>query len=308
MDRTTDKPNPSVLPHSSAQARAAAKINLFLAVRGRRTDGYHDIETVFLPLPELYDTITVEDFKQGEIAIATDHPGLATDRSNLCWQAAHAFAESAGLTPAWRIMIDKRIPIAAGLGGGSADAGATLRLLNQRYGLPLSKHRLKQTAGRLGADVPFFLCPRVSLAGGIGDQTEELTLNCDIPLILLNPGQAPLTAAWAYSTVRNEFDQQSAKPLVEAMRAGDLKGIANNTYNRFDREVCRKMPLAALLVDFLTRQDCLAAHVSGSGPTVYGICRDSEQAGQIADAAKRHFDQSIWTWHGVAQAQTYSHD
>ncbi len=308
MQTPTDNPASKSDAPPTERREAAAKINLFLTVRRRRSDGYHVIETVFLPLPGLRDTVAVEDFRPGEIRLAADRPELPTDRKNLCWQAAAAFAESANLTPGWRISIEKRIPVAAGLGGGSSDAAATLQLLNLRYGSPLAPRRLHAIAASLGADIPFFLQPRPALAGGIGDRLEDLELNCEIPLVLLNPGLAPLTAAWAYSTIKGEFDRLPATPMVEAMRNGDLNRIAAAAHNRFDRAVCRKMPLVAIFLEFLQGRGCLTAHVSGSGPTVYGICRDREQALSAAAAARRRFGRAAWVWVGGAMRHHQSTD
>ncbi len=296
--------------HSAAAIRSVivktpAKINLFLAIRGKRADGMHELESVFLPLPDLCDTITVTPIHGREPEITCSHPQVPVDSSNLVYQAAIAFAEEAKIPPAWHIHIDKKIPVAAGLGGGSSDGAAVLNALEEITGITLGDSRRHQMARQLGADAPFFLNPLPSLARGIGDKLDPVTLNCSIPILLLNPGGLPVSAGWAYQRIRGSFDdlmEISSIPLLKAMWEGDLEKIARNTRTRFNEPLLQKIPLLQMFFDFLRNQDSMASHVSGSGPTVFAVFNSEEQAAAAALKAEKEFSGNVWTWHGAARA------
>jgi 4-diphosphocytidyl-2-C-methyl-D-erythritol kinase len=272
-----------------------AKINLYLDVRGRRTDGYHEIETVFLPVPDLVDTLTLEPRTAAGIEIACAHHDVPANATNLVWKAATAFAQSAGVEACWRFVLEKRIPVAGGLGGGSSDAAAALHLLNQAHGCPLGAGDLHALAARLGADVAFFLDPRPAQAHGIGEQLAPIPCRARLPLLLINPG-FPVATTWAYRTwstvTRSPAPGMAA--LLTALAAGDAAAAAAATYNVFDANVSWKFPLSELLLAFLRRQpNCLAAHISGSGATHFAVCNPSSQ-NQIREAVAREFPIPLW--------------
>lgn len=277
---------------------APAKINLYLRVIGRRPDGYHDLETVFWPLPGLYDTLTLEPRAKPGITLTCSDPELPGDEKNLAWRAAKAFAESAGVPTAWRLHLEKRIPVAAGLGGGSSDAAAVLRLLNDHHGHPLTDAKLHALARGLGADVPFFLQPVPALATGIGDTLTALTVGATVlPLLLINPG-VPISTAWAY----RHWDTAPLPPAppvtdaVAALAAGDLSRLAAASYNSLEHCALRKFPALQLLLEFLRAQPgCLATHISGSGATVYALCQPGVP-GVLAEAVRQRFDAPFWFW------------
>lgn len=149
---------------------APAKINLFLHVVGRRSDGYHDIETLMQKI-DLHDTLHLQTASKNITLSCTDH-NLPTDRNNLAFQAAQVFFDTLSLSHGVDIILEKKIPVAAGLGGGSSDAAAVLIGLDQLFGTKLSKTQLVDLARSLGADVPFFVCDNsVSWATGIGDRS-----------------------------------------------------------------------------------------------------------------------------------------
>lgn len=272
-----------------------AKINLYLDILGRRADGYHEIETVFLPLPDLSDTLTLDPQATPGIELCCGQPGVPVDATNLVWKAATAFAESARVAAHWRFTLEKRIPLAGGLGGGSSDGAAALLLLNRAHGSPLAAPQLHALASRLGADVAFFLEPQPALARGIGEQLEPIPCHTRLPLLLINPG-FPVATAWAYRTwtAVPRPPAPGIAPLLAALATGDLAATAAATYNVFDANVSWKFPLSELLLTFLRAQPhCLAAHVSGSGATHFAICAPGTQD-QLRQAVVREFPIPLW--------------
>jgi 4-diphosphocytidyl-2-C-methyl-D-erythritol kinase len=259
----------------SSCIHASAKINLYLDVLGRRPDGYHDIATVFMPLTAPADVITLAFECEGGLHVTCDHPAVPQDEGNLCWQAASAFAHEARLEPAWRLAIEKHIPVAAGLGGGSADAAAVLLALNHRYPGRIDAARLAELAAGLGADVPFFLRPEPALGQGTGGQLSPVPCRRPLEVVLANPG-FPVSAAWAYAHRARVpvATAPSLEDLLAALADGRLAAVAALTYNALEYAVLDKFPLVRLLRDGLLEYGCLCAHVSGSGPTVYGLCQD----------------------------------
>jgi 4-diphosphocytidyl-2-C-methyl-D-erythritol kinase len=276
--------------------RTPAKINLFLDVLARRADGYHDLVTVFLPVDSLADDLRVESCSAPGVEIHCSHPEVPEDETNLCWRAAMAFAAASKRPPAWRISLTKRIPVAAGLGGGSTNAAGVLRLLNETFSHPLTPAELASLACSLGADVPFFLLDSPALATGIGEQLAPLVSRAEFGLVLLNPGFA-ISAGWAYRHCRDR--ERPCPPAVDltldGLRQGDLQQLAAGTYNALEYAALHKFPLLELMQRFLLEQGCLAAHVSGSGPTVYGLCPFGRQE-EIQAQARSCFGEAMWTF------------
>ena len=175
--------------------RANAKINLFLEVLNKRDDGYHNIETVFQSI-DLYDTIVLRESHSDAIQIESDHPRVPLDSSNLAHRAARLLAAESGRAPGIVIHITKRIPVGAGLAGGSADAAATLMGLNELWDLGLDTEALSQIGKRLGADVPFCISGGTAMGRARGDRLTKLDDFSGVPLVLANPG-FEISAGWA---------------------------------------------------------------------------------------------------------------
>ena len=256
-----------------------AKINLHLEVLGKRQDGYHEIETLFYPLAWLRDDVSLEILapSTGKIEVECDDPSVPDGEENLCHKAAAKFAEAAGVEPSWRIGIRKRIPVAAGLGGGSSDAAATLRLLDA-YVKRLEERELRGIAVSLGADVPFFLDPRPSIGRGLGDILEPVESNIELNILLVNP-KFPVSAAWAYTHLDREVSLEATSlresRLLEALRAGNPDLLPLEIRNDLAPALTRKFPLLQMLLDDLRSLGALTVGVSGSGPTVFAIFADS---------------------------------
>ncbi|MFW5803317.1 MAG: 4-(cytidine 5'-diphospho)-2-C-methyl-D-erythritol kinase [Verrucomicrobiota bacterium] len=253
---------------------ACAKINLYLRVDKRLPSGYHEITSVMLPVPELYDTVSVEPSADGQLHMHCSDSSLPTDHRNLCVRAATVFAESATLDAHWTIHLRKRIPVAAGLGGGSSDAAAVLGMLNALHNQPLTGEQLHALAAQIGADVPFFLNPRPSLATGIGDQLRPIPAAVPMGIILANPG-FPISARWAYEHWRAAPARPAApatETVLNSLEGGCLLSVAEGLHN--DLEFCsfHKFPVLDIVREAMFESGCLAVHLSGSGPTLFGIC------------------------------------
>ncbi len=280
---------------------APAKINLYLDVVGRRDDGYHELETVFLPLPRLCDDVEVglTTARQG-ISFECDNSELPTDSGNLCVKATEEFAKFANPALAGagvEIRLQKRIPVAAGLGGGSSDAAAVLLALNQLCDEPLSDSQLRGIARKLGADVPFFLNPVPSVARGIGDVLAPLEVGRWRPAVVLANPLLPVSAAWAYRQLTPEDLGQGGgvERVVEAFASASVSGLARACYNVFDRFVCKKFPLCVMIRERMMDSGASCAMVSGSGPTIFGICEDSAVARKVEVDLRGFFGDAVWT-------------
>ncbi len=177
-----------------------AKINLWLEVVRKRADGYHDLSSLMLPVA-IYDWLELETCDRGGISLECDEPAVPSDRRNLAWRAAEQFLDAVGSQTGVHIRLTKKIPVAAGLGGGSADAAAVLLALNSIHRNSLAMPQLELLGRSLGADVPFFLHQRPALATGIGENLYPVDGLPEYPLVLIKP---PLTVStrWVYQTLK----------------------------------------------------------------------------------------------------------
>ncbi len=243
-----------------------AKVNLYLRITGKRPDGYHEIETLFYPVLSLFDTITI--CEAPGLCVECSAPGVPADERNLVWKAAKAYADSAGITPVWKIKIKKNIPVAAGLGGGSSDAAATLRLLQQEYA-SLNKEKLVEIAAKLGADVPFFLEPLPAIGRGIGEILEPVELPPDIPVKIHAPG-FPVSAAWAYRHAKPAQNPPDINEIIVAFQKQDLEKAGELLHNDLAPALYEKFPYLRILKEELS-QNSFGAEITGSGPTLFSI-------------------------------------
>lgn len=248
------------------KTNSPGKINLFLDVTAKRENGYHEILTLFLPIHDLSDTIEIID--SDELKITSDHSAVPQDETNLCHQAASLFAEKSGITPNWQIDIEKKLPVAGGMGGGSSNAAITLKLLNEKYNQRLTHNELAEIALSIGADVPYFLNPVPSFAKGVGEEIESLEALHKIPLLLIT-FDFPISAAWSYQNRLKDFHSSeiSVDRLKSLWQASELK-LADIIYNDLAFAPRQKFPILQQAIDDLQNTDGVA-EVSGSGPTVF---------------------------------------
>jgi 4-diphosphocytidyl-2-C-methyl-D-erythritol kinase len=273
---------------------APAKINLFLDVVRRREDGNHDLFSCMQTVG-LCDTVAA-DLREGEgqtISLTCTDASLPCGEKNLAYRAARLFMEKAGPANAdLRLHIEKRIPVSAGLGGGSADAAATLRLLNRAYGMPLSDTELCALGTQLGADVPFCITGGTCRCAGIGDVLEPVGGRPDYTVLIAKKGESMSTKE-AFGLLDERFGDFSAhvpqdpEAVYEALRCGDVRRLASCVYNIFEEVVLPVRPHAGELKDVMLRCGALCAQMSGSGPSVFGIFRSDARAELCAAALRR---------------------
>lgn len=270
---------------------AFSKINLFLKVTKRRSDGYHELETIFLPIPKVADTITITKNEVSKITLSCSLPTIPCDKRNIAWKAAEAYAQATGIVPDWHIDIIKKIPSSAGMGGGSSDAATVLTLLNDFY-KALSKNELAKIALSLGADVPFFLQPQLAVATGIG---EDITLlappKVTPPMVIVNP-QFPVSAKWAYQhlDIQRIGEQAGGKDaMLDSLQKQDWQQLAEKLHNDLEFALYDKFPMLQLLKKELIKAGSFKPLVTGSGSTIYAICESNELAKLVAEKISSKF-------------------
>jgi 4-diphosphocytidyl-2-C-methyl-D-erythritol kinase len=258
---------------------ASAKVNLTLEVLGRRTDGYHDISTVLQAL-DLCDRLVLED--ADSLTLVADAPGVPAGDDNLVLRAARMLRDAAEVERGARISLDKQIPVAAGLGGGSSDAAAALLGLNRLWGLRWGAGRLAEIAVRLGMDVPFFLGRGRALATGRGDALTPLPAGGAYALVLVNP-RFPLGTKDVYGRVTPAVfsDGSRGQAMIDALRRRSATFVARHLYNGLEAVVEPAYPAIRQMKAALLSAGALGAVMSGSGPTVFGLARSLEHAQQI---------------------------
>jgi 4-diphosphocytidyl-2-C-methyl-D-erythritol kinase len=257
---------------------AAAKVNLTLEVLGRRNDGYHEIVTVMQAV-DLSDRLVLEEADVLELrTTASDVP---TDGTNLALKAAATLRERAGTSRGARITLDKRIPVAAGLGGGSADAAATLVGLNRLWGLRWPTPRLAEVAVTLGMDVPFFLRGGAALGTGRGERLEPLA-SCALALVLVNPRVGASTAEIYNGVLPSMYsDGARARRMAAALRSRQPTRVAGTVGNTLEQVATSRYRDVEQMEMALLAAGALGAAMSGSGLTVFGVARSYDHARQI---------------------------
>lgn len=266
-----------------------AKINFFLEVCGQRSDGYHDIRTIFLPLCGLSDQVEVTLQSATGLSLSCSDRSLPTGPGNLCWRAAELFCRQARIIPQHHIELNKAIPIAAGLGGGSSDAAAVLLEMQRLHPNVVSPTELAQLAGQLGADVPFFLSPQPALGEGIGERLTPLQLGRPLAVLVLNPG-FPVPVSWSYQHYNRPAGEvpPALSTLIEAIRRGNPVELAALSWNDLEFAVVKKFPILEIVRQDLLSAGALCVHVSGSGPTLFALT-EAEHVSTLAAAAEAAF-------------------
>ncbi len=298
--------------------QANAKINLFLDMTGQRADGYHTITGVMQAV-DLHDRVTVavegaagkhlcvmgpRPGAAEEIVLTCSNPALPTDGKNLAWRAAEAFFAATGYAcRRLSIDIDKRIPAAAGLAGGSTDAAAVLRALNELYECPLTEEALCTVGLALGADVPFCIKGYTQLTEGVGEVLTPLSPlpDCEILLACAGEGISTPAAYRALDEAYGNFAPDAYAPRLwdrdaqlAALANGDLVGVCAHALNIFESVILPVHPTATMIKETLTASGALLSMMSGSGPSVFGIF---ECGSPVLDMAKNALsEKGISSW------------
>ncbi|WP_250121247.1 4-(cytidine 5'-diphospho)-2-C-methyl-D-erythritol kinase [Chroococcidiopsis sp. CCMEE 29] len=278
---------------------APAKINLYLEILGDRPDGYHELAMVLQSI-NLTDKINLRSISTDTIRVHCEHPQVPMDKSNLAYRAAAlmtaefpaAFAQYGGV----EITIQKQIPIAAGLAGGSTDAAAVLVGLDLLWKLGLTQSELQELAAQLGSDVPFCVAGGTAIATGRGDQLSPLPSLDNLYVVLGKYRSLTVSTPWAYQTYRQQFgssyvtDTQSlesraravhSEAIVKAIIHEDGVEIGQRLHNDLERVVLPEYPQVLQLRQVFQDNGVLGAMMSGSGPTVFGLCESYAQAQQV---------------------------
>lgn len=263
---------------NTQQLKALAKINLGLDVLGKREDGYHDVRMVMQTI-YLYDNITIQRTKEPGITLESNLYFLPNDEGNIAYKAAKLLMDEFQIQDGVHIILDKHIPVAAGLAGGSANAAAVLVGMNRMFSLGLGEADLKERGVKLGADVPYCIMRGTVLAEGIGEKLTRLAPLPKCYILIAKPGVSVSTRM-----VYEKLDELHIieHPNIDGVLAGlenqDLKMIASTMGNVLEQVTIDTYPVIEKIKDAMKEQGALNAMMSGSGPTVFGIFEDRQTA------------------------------
>ena len=270
---------------------ANAKINLTLDILGTREDGYHEVAMIMQEI-SLHDTLSMGKINQGislTIAIEGQQGTLPADESNLCWKAAALVQKEYNLQEGVEIHLIKRIPMAAGLAGGSADAAAVLKGMNHLFRLGMTEARLCELGARLGSDIPFCIMGGTMLATGRGEILTRLPSFPRFSVVLAKP-PVGVSTAWAYKTYDAGYDgpHPDNEAMLEAIHGGDAHKAASLLCNVLEGVTETEHPVIADYKRLMMEHGAMASMMSGSGPTVFGLVREKQQAWHLADTLKKY--------------------
>jgi len=261
---------------------APAKVNLFLEVLARRSDGYHDVATLMVAVG-LYDRLEFREDRSGKVTLHCDWPGLSTGPENLVTRAADLLRRRTCCQSGAEIRLEKRIPLAAGLAGGSSDAAATLAALNQIWALGLSRTDLMALGAELGSDVAFFLAASAAWCTGRGEQVIPLRLGKSMTFLLVCPPEG-LSTAQVYGGVTVPERPLTGEKIRQAAEAGNVEEVGRQLHNRLQEAAESLQPAIAGYRSRLQQLRPAGCLMSGSGSTVFALCHDFADAERIAHA------------------------
>lgn len=259
-----------------------AKVNLFLEVLGKRADGYHELQSLMLAV-DLEDTLEFATDSAGQLSLTCDLPELSCGPENLVRRAAEALRQHAGITHGARVHLRKRIPMQAGLAGGSSDAAATLVGLNRLWNLGLTPIELASIGATVGSDVNFFLAAPAAWCTGRGEKVEPLALSRLIDLVLACPAQG-LATADVFRQVQLPARPRDGLEIRAALARGAIDELSRHLHNRLQESAERLCPAIAQVCKALENLGASGCLMTGSGSTVFGLCRDREDAVRVASS------------------------
>ncbi|MDO9527601.1 MAG: 4-(cytidine 5'-diphospho)-2-C-methyl-D-erythritol kinase [Syntrophales bacterium] len=274
--------------------RSPAKVNLHLRVLGRRENGYHDIVTL-MQMISLYDEM---DFFSREKGIVIKCPGtsLPENEDNIVYKAANFLFSQASSNPGIEIIIRKKIPIAAGLGGGSSNAATALVTLNDLMGFNYSKGELMKIGAKLGADVPFFVFNKTAWASGIGDQLQAVENIPQLWFVLVNPC-FDISTKMVYETLNLRLTNKVKKFSIP--RFNTVDDVVNKLHNDLEKVTLNLHPILKELKELLVACGALGSLMSGSGPTVFGIFADKKDALRAEEKLKAEVKWAVFGAHSI---------
>ena len=266
--------------------KARAKINLGLDVVRRREDGYHEVKMVMQML-RLYDQIDIEKTQESGIFVRSNLSFLPTDERNIAYKAAKVMIDQFGLEQGVIIRIEKHIPVAAGMAGGSTDCAAVLYGMNKLFGLRLNQKKLRELGVKLGADVPYCLMRQTALSEGIGEILTPISPLQDCPILIAKPS---VSVSTRHVCEHLKLDEQTMHPdidgIVTALADGDLYGVTDRMANVLETVTVPEHPVIDEIKKQMMASGAVNALMSGSGPTVFGIFDDEEKAKKACEDMK----------------------
>jgi 4-diphosphocytidyl-2-C-methyl-D-erythritol kinase len=262
--------------------RAPAKVNLFLEVLAKRPDGYHEIATLLVAV-SLYDTLEFKEDSSGAVRLHCDAPELTTGPDNLVRKAADLLRQRTGCARGADIRLTKRVPLAAGLAGGSTDCAATLAGLNRLWRLGLSRDELARLGGELGSDVPFFFHTPAAWCTGRGEVVTPLALGRPLDFVIAKPA-AGLSTAEVYRGVTVPEAPETGEEVRRAVADGDVEAVGRHLHNRLQEVAERLRPEIAAGLERLRAAGPAGQLMSGSGTSLFALCRDPGEAQRVARA------------------------
>lgn len=268
-----------------------AKVNLFLEVLGRRPDGYHDLATLMVTVG-LHDWLELRENASGEVRLVCDDPELSTGPDNLVCRASRLLRERLGIRTGVDILLGKRIPMQAGLAGGSSDAAATLAGLDALWRLGLGKEQLGIMGAELGSDVTFFFHGPAAWCTGRGEIVEPVRLGRPIDLVLACP-RTGLSTASVFRALQPTQERIDGSPIRQGLERGDVLEIGKRMFNRLEEPAMQLCPEVAGLRQRMAHLEPAGVLMSGSGSTVFALAHDAADALRVARQLTRERDVGV---------------
>lgn len=278
------------------ELKAYGKINLGLDVIRKRPDGYHDLDMIMQAVGVYDDIIITKTDTPGDITVKTDTMVLSNGKDNLAYMAAKMLLDEFNISQGISIEIHKRIPIAGGMAGGSADCAATLKGINQMFGLGLSREDLMERGVKLGADVPYCVLGGTAVARGIGEILTPLPTPPKCHVVIAKP-PVSVSTAYVYGHIRpDEIEKRpDIEGIISAIKNGNLYTMASLLYNVMEDVTAPEYPIIKDIKEVMINGGALNSIMSGSGPTVFGLFDDKEKAQKVAeDLEKKELTQQLY--------------
>ncbi|HEY4543265.1 MAG TPA: 4-(cytidine 5'-diphospho)-2-C-methyl-D-erythritol kinase [Tissierellaceae bacterium] len=263
-----------------------AKINLALDIIGKREDGYHEIKTIMQSI-DLKDKLLIENIDKNEIIVNCNHPGVPLDENNLVYKSWEIMKETAKVEKGIKVTIDKNIPMGAGLAGGSSNAGAVLKGLNELWDVGLTKEELIDLGKGIGADVPFTILGGTALAEGVGEKLTSLKSFRNKHVLICNPG-IEISSKYAYSILKIDDERVDVEKIIKAMENEDLELIGKLSRNKMEDEIFKKYEIIERIKLDLINSNAKVSLMSGSGSSVFGIFEDEESMNKAKEKVEKY--------------------
>ena len=279
---------------NSIKLKSRAKVNLSIDVLGKRQDGYHLVEMIMQTI-DLYDLIEINEKDNDQITIKSTSDEIPLDCNNLVYKAANLIKKTFNINKGVEIHIKKNIPVAAGMAGGSSNAAAVLVGLNKLWNLNLSNQQLEKIGLKLGADVPFCINGGAVLASGIGEELTPIKgLTKDVCILVCKPDLFVSTKEVYECIDSKDIDKRpNNKFLIECLKNEDTRQLAENMFNVLEGVTMDKHPVIQQIKDIMITNKALGAMMSGSGPTVFGLYENREDAVKCKAILEKQFKQTF---------------